>query len=245
MTGRPRRLAWGLLLLLIAAPVAWAHPTIVFGELSTDPSPPRADAPVEVRFTLHDPVEAPVEQAIVFLEATYRPPGTVAPGPPPGEAADPEALAPDGSVRSDGNDPDATEAEDAPALPPGGFFASDEFEEVTPADYRTTVVFPYDGEWTVTLRDRTYRQEETNATMTLTVGPAGTEEPITFLFPPTAIGPQSLAAWLIWLVGVPLLAGAVVTVLVLRSAHPDVEEDAADEDEENEDTGEDEERGGG
>ena len=206
-----------ILLALLAASLAWAHPTIVFGELSTDPSPPRANEPVEVRFTLHDPVEAPVEQAIVFLEATYRPPGAAPVGPPPGEAADPDAA-------------EAPEPEDAPPLPPDGFFASDEFEEVAPADYRTTVVFPYDGDWTVTLRDRTYRQEETNATMTVTVGPAGTAEPITFLFPPTAVGSQSLTAWLIWLVGLPLLAGAVVTVLVLRSSGSE-EEPAEDEDE--------------
>ena len=37
-----------------------------------------------------------------------------------------------------------------------------------------------------------------------------------FLFPPTATGPQGIATWLIWLIGLPLVVGAIVTVMVLR-----------------------------
>ncbi|MEX2501018.1 MAG: hypothetical protein WD336_01470 [Trueperaceae bacterium] len=193
-------IAWLALACALAATVATtagAHPTITFGELNTDPSPPVAGQPVEVRFTLYDPVDAPVEQAIVHLEATYRPPDAA-----PTERSTPEA--------------DADETSES--LPPGGRIVTDPFDEVAPATYRTTVTFPYDGDWTLWLRDRTYRQEETDARITLRVGPNGTDAPISFLFPPTAVGPQSLTTWLIWLIGLPLLAGAVVTVLVLRSS---------------------------
>ena len=40
-------------------------------------------------------------------------------------------------------------------------------------------------------------------------------EGLSFVFPPTATGPQGLRTWLLWLVGLPLLAGLAVTVLVL------------------------------
>lgn len=41
-------------------------------------------------------------------------------------------------------------------------------------------------------------------------------DPIDFLFPPTATG-GGVSVWLLWLVAIPLIAGIVVTILVLRS----------------------------
>ncbi len=162
-----------------AATLAWsffaaalAHATLVFGTVSTEPAPVRADQPAAVVLEMRDPVDAPVEDAVVFVEAR----------PPAGE----------------------------PVL------ESDRFTEIEPGVYRTELVLPAQGEWTLRFRDQTFRQEEARATITLNVGPSGDAEPRSFIFPPTATGPQSLTTWLIWLIGLPLAAAAVVTVMVLR-----------------------------
>lgn len=152
--------------------VALAHATIVFGTVTTDPAPVRADAPTGVVLEMRDPVDAPVEDAIVFVEA--RPPG---------------------------GDP---------------LIESDRFTEVEPGVYRTELTFPARGEWTLRFRDQTFRQEEAQATVTLNVGADGDTASRSFIFPPTATGPQSLTTWLVWLIGLPLVAAAVVTVMVLR-----------------------------
>ncbi|HEX7022458.1 MAG TPA: hypothetical protein VF171_06335, partial [Trueperaceae bacterium] len=66
------------------------------------------------------------------------------------------------------------------------------------------------------LRDQTFRQEEATATLVLNVGAPTDPESLSFLFPPTATSPKSLGTWLLWLIGVPVAAGILVTVLVLR-----------------------------
>jgi len=159
-------------LTLLTVQLGLAHATLVFVDVTSDPSPPRAGEPLVLRIDMRDPVDAPVEDAIVFVEAT----------------------APSG----------------------GALVASDRFEEVDPGVYETTLTLAAAGDWTLLFRDRTFRQEEANATITLGVGTTGTAEALTFIFPPTATGPQSLTTWLIWLVGLPLVAGLVVTVMVLR-----------------------------
>lgn len=152
--------------------VALAHATIVFGTVSSEPAPVRAGQPAALLLEMRDPVDAPVEDAVVFVEA----------GPPSGE----------------------------PVL------ESDRFAEIRPGVYRTEVVLPEQGEWTLRFRDQTFRQEEAQATITLSVGPNGDTEPRSFIFPPTATGPTGLTTWLAWLIGLPLVAGLVVTVMVLR-----------------------------
>jgi uncharacterized membrane protein YecN with MAPEG domain len=42
-----------------------------------------------------------------------------------------------------------------------------------------------------------------------------------FILPPTQVSPAGLTTWLLWLVGIPLIAGAVVTTLVLTSNRSD------------------------
>lgn len=104
----------------------------------------------------------------------------------------------------------------AELTPPGGGAAIEvPFEEAAPGVYHGTAVLPSAGEYRVLLRDLTFRQEEVRQTVELPVGGAPFE-PVEFLFPPGGSSP-ALRVWLVWLIGVPLLAGAVVTVLVLRS----------------------------
>lgn len=171
------------LAVVLASATAWAaaHATLVFGTVTTEPAPPRAVDPVTIVLEMSDPVDAPVEDAVVFVEAT----------------------APSGAVRE-----------------------SDVFAEAEPGVYRTEMTLPEAGEWTLLFRDQTFRQEEAQAALTLTVGPDGRREPLSFIFPPTATGPAALSTWLAWLIGLPLVAGAVVTVIVLRGGRGEDAEEA-------------------
>lgn len=118
-------------------------------------------------------------------------------------------------------DPSSIPIEDAFVLAEfqlaGELVSSVRFEEVEPAgNYRARVRLPEAGTYLLTMRDQTFRQEEAVTTVELPVGTAEPVEPIEFVFPPTAVG-GSLTTWLVWLIGVPLVAGLVVTLLVLRS----------------------------
>lgn len=167
---------------LALLPAALAHATIVFGTVTTEPAPPEPGSATTLQIEMVDPVDAPVEDAIVFVEAT----------------------------------------------PPGGgpAIVSERFEEPAPGLYRSAVALDQDGPWTLLFRDQTFRQEEAQATIQLVVGADGSAEPLSFIFPPTATGPQGLATWLLWLIGLPVAAGVIVTIMVLRSG-PDAAQVAA------------------
>lgn len=114
--------------------------------------------------------------------------------------------------------------EDAAEAP---LLRSDPFEETDAGQYVGTVTAPPAGTYTLSVRDTTFRQEEAIANVQLTIG-AEEVGAVPFVLPPTATGPRSALTWVLWLVGVPLAAGVLVTVLVLRSGpreHP--HEDAA------------------
>ncbi len=110
---------------------------------------------------------------------------------------------------------------EAASAPPGDpLVATDRLEEVAPGVYTAAIAVPAEGTYTLTVRDRTYRQEEAIAHVRVELG-GGPVGAVAFILPPTATGPASLGSWLVWLVGVPLLAGVVVTVLVLRAGGRD------------------------
>lgn len=101
--------------------------------------------------------------------------------------------------------------------PEGAETVNARFEESETAGvYRAQVTLPERGTYALLLRDQTYRQEEAQAELTFNVGRETSPENLSFVFPPTATGPQSLTVWLAWLIGLPLLAAIVVTVLVWR-----------------------------
>ncbi len=81
--------------------------------------------------------------------------------------------------------------------------------------YEATTSLPEAGAYRVRLRDQTYRQEETSATLEspLQVGASNDAQP--FLFPPTAVSGANLRTWLLWILGLPIVAGVFVTALVL------------------------------
>ena len=119
-----------------------------------------------------------------------------------------------------------------PGPPPAGdstpvgppLIATDRLEEVSPGVYQASLTLPADGAYTLSVRDRTYRQEEAVANLVLTFSdqPLGAQP---FVLPPTRTGPASLGTWLVWLIGVPLAAGVLVTILVLRGGGRSDEED--------------------
>jgi hypothetical protein len=105
----------------------------------------------------------------------------------------------------------STEALDLP--PP---LASTRLVETEPAVYRATLTLAADR-YHLLVRDQTYPWEEAHASVVLSLAGEAVGR-LPFILPPTQVAPRSLWTWLLWLVGLPLVAGAVVTVLVLTSA---------------------------
>ncbi len=95
--------------------------------------------------------------------------------------------------------------------------SSVEFAETGDAGvYETTLTLPEPGTYSLLLRDQTFRQEEARARTLFNVGSETPADALTIIFPPTAT-PASTYTWMYWVVGLPLLAAIVVTVIVLRS----------------------------
>lgn len=166
---------------------AQAHAFLVLGELTVSPDPPVPGAPLLIAIEMNDPSLAPVEDAVVFLE--FRRQAMV--------SADVPAS-----------------STEAPDLPPPD--ARVDLVETLPGRYEGTLTAPDGGTHHVLVRDQTFQWEEANASVMIDVDGSALGT-IPFILPPTAIGPRSLWVWLLWLIGVPLLAGAVVTALVLGS----------------------------
>jgi len=166
---------------------ALAHATLVFGTVTTQPTLPRAGELITLSLKMHDPISTPVEDAIVFLEAG-----------PQSESADAPGESEESLIIAE------------PVV------STERFTEVAPGVYQTEFVLPHEGAWRLVFRDQTYRQEEARAGVTLLMGEGATAEPLYFVFPPTATGPESLATWLFWVIGIPLLAGVGITVAALR-----------------------------
>ncbi|UCH26683.1 MAG: hypothetical protein JSV66_03270 [Trueperaceae bacterium] len=106
-------------------------------------------------------------------------------------------------------------------------------ETITVRLSETTIAGTYEGElvlseaglYELQLRDQTYRQEEARAQLSFTVGGEEKLENISFVFPPTATGARTLRTWLYWLIGLPIVAAVVVTVLVVMNHRPNEQKD--------------------
>jgi hypothetical protein len=95
--------------------------------------------------------------------------------------------------------------------------ASTRLLETEPAVYRGSLTLPAPELYHLLVRDQTYPWEEAHASVVLSLE-GETVAGLPFVLPPTQVAPRSLWTWLLWLIGLPLVAGAVVTVLVLTSA---------------------------
>ncbi len=117
-------------------------------------------------------------------------------------------------------------AELRPVSAPNAEPVRGDFSETNPGIYITKVTLPRAGAYQVKLRDQTYRQEEASAVLESPLRVGGYNSAQTFVFPPTATGPASLRSWLLWLIGLPVVAAVLVTVLVLTRGKD--EDDSAD-----------------
>jgi hypothetical protein len=95
------------------------------------------------------------------------------------------------------------------------------FDSGVPGLYSAKVTLPEEGIYSLLLRDTTFKQEEARATLEFTLGP-GQPNTIAFIFPPTRTGSSNLSVWLIWVIGIPVVAGIIVTVLVLMNTKDNV-----------------------
>ena len=93
-----------------------------------------------------------------------------------------------------------------------------QLEETAAGVYEAMLSLPNAGEWGLFLRDQTFRQEEATANLVFSVGDADAASSQSFVFPPTATGSSSIWTWLGWLIGLPVIAAVIVTVLVLTNA---------------------------
>lgn len=202
LTTSRRSLLWALALslLLALAGICAAHATLVIGSLQVTPDPPIAAEPTVVTITLKDPLLVPVEKALVRVQFRH----LTSDGP-----AMPESV---------------TGSEAVEFLATSTELSSDYFPEPSPGTYEATITAPASGPYTVSIRDTTFRNEEAIANIELLVGdtPNGT---VAFVLPPTPTAPRSLSTWLIWIVGIPLLAGVLITVLVLRQGQEEKAEE--------------------
>ena len=94
-------------------------------------------------------------------------------------------------------------------------FKLDETE--TAGTYKGEIKLPREGKYYLLLRDRTYRQEDALANLSIKLNQEqmfdkGTSS---IIFPPTATGSYSLSTWIVWLIAIPVLAGIIVTIFVL------------------------------
>ncbi|MEM7736339.1 MAG: hypothetical protein AAF267_11165 [Deinococcota bacterium] len=197
-------LTWSVLTCLCVISHVSAHATIVLGEVTPSPITPAPGESFNLRLSLEDPLGTPIEDAIVAVE--FRPLAEVhAVDPPPTDslnAVEALIISPE------------TEAQIDPVR--------SEFREVSPGIYETRSQLNGTGPFHMLFRDTTYRQEEARAVLVFEVTDdiASTQNDamLSFLFPPTAIGPQFLWLWVFLLIGLPLFAAGVVTVMVLRHA---------------------------
>ncbi len=197
-------LTWSVLICLSVISSADAHATIVLGEVTPSPITPAPGESFNLRLSLEDPLGTPIEDAIVAVE--FRPLAEVhAVDPPPTDslnAVEALIISPE------------TEAQIDPVR--------SEFREVSPGIYETRSQLNGTGPFHMLFRDTTYRQEEARAVLVFEVtddiANTQNDEMLSFLFPPTAIGPQFLWLWVFLLIGLPLFAAGVVTVMVLRHA---------------------------
>ena len=88
-------------------------------------------------------------------------------------------------------------------------------ETETAGTYSGRLTLDQAGSYALLLRDKTFRQEEAQASLSIDIGGSEALVPINFVFPPTATSSRNIATWLIWLIGLPVVAAVVVTVLVL------------------------------
>ena len=191
-----------LALLLCMLPLTvLAHATLVFGELTTDPEIPVAGEPFTLHLHMMDPVRTPIEDATVWAEFRHM-----------------TAEEAERRLAGAGPAPTAEQVEAGEVevdIPEGDWLVLTMTETGPGGNYGASVELPAAGYYQLIMRDTTYPQEDAVAELLLEFSGESGFGPELFIFPPTDIGGASLTTWLIWLVAIPVVAGVIVTVIVL------------------------------
>lgn len=94
--------------------------------------------------------------------------------------------------------------------------------------YRAQLTAPPAGSYVLSIHDRTQPGEDARVELPLRIGGTVANGSLGFTFPGSGAS-HGLASWLVWLIGVPLAAGIVVTILVRRSARGASSPDGGDD----------------
>jgi len=184
MLSQPLKISF-VITVITAVAIAFAHATIVIVTLTLEPLTPNVNEPLAFSLYLETPLQVPVEDAILILEAKPK----------------------------DGQTTEVTRVNLAE-------------DSENPGTYRGEIIPTKEGAWDFFFRDQTYKAEEANQHIEVLVGQENFPD-IEFIFPPTAIeSGNSWRTWLIWLVGLPLVAAIILTVFVLTSSREDTQKPA-------------------
>ena len=159
-------------LLLVLLSTVFSHASIVLVTLTVTPKSPEANQNFQIELYLEDPLQTPIEDAIILVEASL------------------QGL---NSVPIIAN-----------------------LKESSAGVYQTNIKLPQEGAWELFFRDQTFKKEEATARVSINVGTENPEK-IEFIFPPTQVSSNKLWVWLVWVIGLPIVAALIVTVLVLSS----------------------------
>jgi len=168
------------LTVIASVAIALAHATIVIVTLTLEPLSPKVNESMQFSLFLETPLQVPVEDAIIILEAKPK----------------------------DGETTKVIKAQLA------------EDPEI-PGTYRGEITPTKEGPWDFFFRDQTYKAEEATQHVEVLVGKENFPD-IEFIFPPTAIqNTNNWRTWVIWIVGMPLIAAIILTILVLKNPKKD------------------------
>ncbi len=159
--------------LLTLFSAVFSHASIVLVTLTVTPKAPEAGQNFQIELHLEDPLQTPIEDAIILVEASL------------------QGISDSVPIISN-------------------------LTENSAGVYQTTIKLPQEGTWELFFRDQTFKQEEATARVSINLG-AENPEKIEFIFPPTQVTSNNLWVWLVWVIGLPIVAALIVTVLVLSS----------------------------
>ena len=161
--------------ILIFLSIVFSHASVVLVDLTLIPQTPKANQNFKLQLHLKDPLQTPIEDAVILVEATLE----------GGENSQPITT---------------------------------NLKETLVGTYQGSLNLPQDGAWELFFRDQTFKREEATARVSINIG---TENPeiIQFVFPPTnTLDSNNLLVWLIWVIGLPIVAAIIVTILVLSNS---------------------------
>lgn len=192
---------WAVLCLLLLAGPGWAHQELLFATITTVPPAPEANEPFELRATITDSSRNSVNEVLLSARLHPAPVGDNQNGA--------ERGARDGGDgrRGDGSGDGAAAGAGAGPVEQTRLRAT-----ADSGSYRATLGGRPAGRYRLRIVELADGGEESAASGELVIGGDETTR-LELVLPPSS--GDGLGAWLLWLVGLPLLAGVLITLLLL------------------------------